>query len=425
MGKMKTTEEYKKEVFEIVGNEYSVISKYMMNKTKIKMKHIECSQEFEVTPNNFLSKNSRCPFCFGTTTHIGVNDINTTHPEVAAMLLTSEDKYKYRAGSGVKLDWICPQCGERVKNKTPSKVSTYGLMCPHCSDGISYPNKFALSLFKQLYDVLDYYEREYSPEWASRYSYDNFFIYKGAKYIVEMDGGIGHGYRGDISGTRPSGFLLNNDIIKEKLAVENNIKIIRIPALISEKLYLKNEILNSELNEILNLKYIDWNRCELDSLTSLKIKTCDLWNNKFKDTLLISKELNISQNTVERYLNQCHDIGLCNYDKSISYEIAKIKRSYISYHKNGIPFICNETNNYFGSASILANKSEELYGVKIHLTNIFNTLKGGQKNTRGFTFKYITREEFNNHKLSSPSLTFGDLFILEEEIPNLPSPQAS
>ena len=39
MGKRKTTEEFKEEVYKSVGNEYSVLSDYKGCETTIKMKH--------------------------------------------------------------------------------------------------------------------------------------------------------------------------------------------------------------------------------------------------------------------------------------------------------------------------------------------------------------------------------------------------
>jgi very-short-patch-repair endonuclease len=65
-GKMlKTTEIFQKEVFELVGHGYVVLGEYVTSKTKIKIKHTECGHEYEVTPNHFL-RGIRCPNCFGT-----------------------------------------------------------------------------------------------------------------------------------------------------------------------------------------------------------------------------------------------------------------------------------------------------------------------------------------------------------------------
>ena len=63
-GPRKTTREFKQEVYNLVGNEYSVLGEYINNKTKIKMKHNLCGHEFEMTPNSFLSGGNRCRECW-------------------------------------------------------------------------------------------------------------------------------------------------------------------------------------------------------------------------------------------------------------------------------------------------------------------------------------------------------------------------
>lgn len=60
----KTTEQFKKEVYEKVGDEYIVLSDYKGKDVNVKMLHRKCGNTFEVTPNHFLSSmNSRCPHC--------------------------------------------------------------------------------------------------------------------------------------------------------------------------------------------------------------------------------------------------------------------------------------------------------------------------------------------------------------------------
>ena len=64
MGKLKTTEEFKKEVYNLVNDEYTILGKYINNKTKIKIIHNKCGYEYEVTPQMFL-RGRRCPKCSG------------------------------------------------------------------------------------------------------------------------------------------------------------------------------------------------------------------------------------------------------------------------------------------------------------------------------------------------------------------------
>ena len=60
--KAKTTEQFKKEIYERVQDEYTVLGDYKTNKTKIKMRHNICNYEWDVEPSSFL-KGTRCPNC--------------------------------------------------------------------------------------------------------------------------------------------------------------------------------------------------------------------------------------------------------------------------------------------------------------------------------------------------------------------------
>ena len=60
--KKKTVEEFKKEFYELTNNDYELLSNYETAIKKVKVKHKECGNEYEVTPNTFLT-GRRCPYC--------------------------------------------------------------------------------------------------------------------------------------------------------------------------------------------------------------------------------------------------------------------------------------------------------------------------------------------------------------------------
>lgn len=60
----KTNVQFKQEVFDLVGNEYVFLEPYQGAKTKIKVKHNKCGKIYEVQPSDFL-QGSRCHYCFG------------------------------------------------------------------------------------------------------------------------------------------------------------------------------------------------------------------------------------------------------------------------------------------------------------------------------------------------------------------------
>lgn len=63
----KTTEQFKAEVAEQVGDEYSVLGEYYNSGTHIEMKHNICGHVWGLDPNSFVRTRSRCPKCAWST----------------------------------------------------------------------------------------------------------------------------------------------------------------------------------------------------------------------------------------------------------------------------------------------------------------------------------------------------------------------
>ena len=59
---MDTTETFKDKVYNLVGNEYTVLSEYISSREKISFKHNKCNRIFKMRPNNF-QQGQRCPYC--------------------------------------------------------------------------------------------------------------------------------------------------------------------------------------------------------------------------------------------------------------------------------------------------------------------------------------------------------------------------
>jgi len=60
----KSTEEFKKEVYDLVKDEYTVIGIYKKNNIPIMMRHNICGHEYLVRPKDFLHNYQRCPDCY-------------------------------------------------------------------------------------------------------------------------------------------------------------------------------------------------------------------------------------------------------------------------------------------------------------------------------------------------------------------------
>lgn len=65
MAKRKTNEQFKKEVFDLVGDEYVFLDIYVNARTKIKVKHSKCGDIYKVKPHDFITCGNRCPYCKG------------------------------------------------------------------------------------------------------------------------------------------------------------------------------------------------------------------------------------------------------------------------------------------------------------------------------------------------------------------------
>ncbi len=59
----KTTEQFRKDVYKLVGNEYEVLGEYKNIETPILFLHRECNDIFLMRPSSFLKKGSRCTKC--------------------------------------------------------------------------------------------------------------------------------------------------------------------------------------------------------------------------------------------------------------------------------------------------------------------------------------------------------------------------
>ena len=59
---MPAKRDFVKDVYSLVGDEYTVLGNYINNKTKILMIHNKCGYQWDVQPAHFLN-GSRCPKC--------------------------------------------------------------------------------------------------------------------------------------------------------------------------------------------------------------------------------------------------------------------------------------------------------------------------------------------------------------------------
>lgn len=271
---------------------------------------LTCGNVDEVRETN-LNKKNGCNVCAGKKILIGINDIKTINPVIAKMMNNQEDAKKYTLKSNRRIDWKCNNCGNIIKNKCINDVVVYGLSCSKCGDGVSYPEKI---MYNVLHQLEIHFKKEYSPNWAYKKRYD--FYISSKSMIIEMQG-MQHyeqGFNKSIKGSKSLQEIQKLDKYKKEIALENSIKnYVIIDSRYSNINYIRKMIYNSELNKIFDLSKIDWDECEKFALNSLVKETCNLWNGGIKSIKEISKIMNLSQQTVRKYLKKGTKIKLCNF----------------------------------------------------------------------------------------------------------------
>jgi hypothetical protein len=289
---------------------------YFVNRNKNNIHYDEYWIESSV-----LKEMKGCPCCSKKSSIVvkGINDIATTDPWMIQYFVDKENAYKYSSASSVFIMMRCNDCGNERKYKI-SALKMYGHLPCACNDNYSIPNKFSYFLFQSINNI-ENYEREYHPDWLKPYYYDNYFEYKGNKYIVEMDGGLGHGKKSFGSNVTDT-VGLAKDQYKDKLSKEHGITVIRINADKSDLDFLKNNTINA-LSKIIDLSQVDWETIYKKAISNIVKKVCEYANDnykfvgdKYKESKYIddiSNNFNLAHATVIRFLKIGRNFGWCEY----------------------------------------------------------------------------------------------------------------
>lgn len=94
--------------------------------------HIWNSSVTQRTSGGYRSGGTGCPFCSGTKTLAGFNDLSTTHPEIAREA-NGWDPTEISAGSSKRLSWKCP-LGHEWKSIVHSRTRSRSSDCPYCTN---------------------------------------------------------------------------------------------------------------------------------------------------------------------------------------------------------------------------------------------------------------------------------------------------
>lgn len=339
------------EVFsELFSNEFSLESEYIKQNIPITVKHKKCGYKFNILPQSVSrNKSCVCPKCNPSAIkHVikGINDIATTNPELVHLFKNKEDAYKYKKWSTQYTWYICPCCGNEYYLQIQNVTKAGKVPCDICNDGFSYPNKFMANLLSQLNIA---YEKEYSPDWISPKKYDFYFQINNKNYIVEMDGGLGHGNSFGKPFQKHLDDGITIDKYKDKMAKNHGISVIRIDCNYTSKRfeYITNSILNSYLAELFDLNAIDFKKCDLASNDNIfRAVLIDLQNGLY-DTKVLSRKHNLGESTIRNYINTAIESNIISQKAVNQYRFESRKKK-ISDSKNQ-KVLCIETNEIFDS----------------------------------------------------------------------------
>ncbi len=340
MNRKKTQEEFEACVKNLFPD-IEVRGEYKAARFKVAMHCNICGGDWEPKATHVLSGHG-CPYCAGRTRLIGFNDMWTTAPEMAKLLVNPEDGYKHTKSSEHKVYFKCPDCGD-ISFKRISNVYHQGLCCQKCSDGISYPNKFVRSFLRQL--PIDNINYEYSSDWAKPYKYDDYFEYNGRKYLVEADGK--QHYRDCVFFDKTLEERQQIDNEKTNLAIKNGFILIRINCSESTMEYMKNSICNSMFNDIFDLQNIDWDLCDETSHKNIIKEVSFAYENITKDMAKLREMFSLAQTTICSYLKTGYKCGWCSYTVKQSNRVSRFKNMrpfvIIDNDKNAVRYF-NGTN---------------------------------------------------------------------------------
>ena len=363
------------------------------NRKWYKYKCNKCGFE-DWTREEYIKRGNRCNACNNIErkgAKLGINTIWDTDRWMCDLGVSEEDAKTHTSQSKDKVKVTCPDCKKTKTKDLGSIYRTNSIGCT-CSDKVSYPNKFSYSLLDQLNKIygFKYLEREYSPEWIGRRKYDNYFIYNEKEYILEMDGSF-HYCDNRISGqTMEESKAIDNE--KDLKAKEYGIEVVRINCEKSELDFIKQNIIDSRLNEIFDLSKIDWINCEKSALSNLVKVACNYKkNNPNMTTGEIGVMMKLSYNTIRSYLKKGEKLNWCSYNPKD--EIKKLcSKNGVNSGKEVEIFKDGISLGIYPSCAELSRKSEELFGIKLLAKSIASVCRNKNKINKGYTFKYINKK---------------------------------
>lgn len=279
------------------------------------------ANEHWVTEND-LKWNRGCACCGHIVVQPGINDVATTDPTAVDYFLNKIESTMYSRGSNRLIQSICPICGFIQPNMV--KIQTlvlHGKECFHCGSSVSYPEKFLYFMLKQInvkfyiHKVFDWSKNIVNKDGTVGNKEYDFYL-PDQNLIIETHGRHHYDEKCSFSFCGAKGRTLEeeqeNDRLKMNIAMQNGCNYIVINSRISRKEWMKQEIENSELSNLLNLTTVDWDRCDKDAVYGVKMNVIlDKAKNPKLKIVELSNKYGFGTATIREWLK--HGNSLCGY----------------------------------------------------------------------------------------------------------------
>ena len=369
--------------------------KSIINDKWYKYKCNKCGDEDWIVETS-LKSGTNCPTCLNKKAVLGINTIYDTHKWLIEDFGLDEQFAKtHTYGTNKKGFFLCKYCKNKKKNIPLSVIKLKSIGCA-CGDGFSYGHKYMYSVLKQ--NNIDFEDnvtfnwckfKDYKTDKIKKGEYD--FVIKNTKMIIEVDGSF-HRKDNEMNGQTKEESKYIDDM-KDKLAKEHGYEVIRI--CYNDDFKMKDNLLKSDIVNIINLNNVDWEECERFALSNRVIEICEYWNNKKENETTSDLELvfKINRSTIIDYLKKGNELGWCNYDEKEELEKGRRKGSSKAGKTCGKKVVMYDLENSFimeaYSIHELVRKVFKEMDLKLGVGNISAVCNGKHKTHKGYIFKYI------------------------------------
>lgn len=273
---------------------------------------------YKTTCHRFKDRQSRgCPYC-GKRTKVHKKDsLGYLYPNIARLLPKDIDVFSLAPSTKVEYEIICPECGEKHhKKRCTNDLITNGFSCYYCGDGISRPEKFMINILTRVGVKYTYQLTKNKQSWCKRYQYD--FYLDDLEVIVEIHGYQHYKSSFSTLGGRTLKEEQVNDRAKMKLAYDNGFNdnsYIIVKAEQVEMDYLKFNIINSlkDIVDFSNLSDECWIECWIKCQKSIVSDVWDDYNSGMVSIDELVEKYKLHEGTIRKYLRRGSDVGKCNY----------------------------------------------------------------------------------------------------------------